>query len=317
MPPDRSSRPIIIDCDPGVDDAVAILLALASPDELEVRGITCVAGNVSLAQTQANARRVCELAGRTDIRVFAGCERPLLRPRYGAKSSHGETGLGAAQLPDPTMPLQAQHAVDFLIESCLGAEEDGITLCPIGPLTNIALALVKEPKIVSGIREIVLMGGAALNPGNVTSAAEFNIFVDPHAAQIVFECGVNLTMFGLDATYQALVTPERMAAIDALPSAVARNVVAMMDFYGRYNIERFGGPGGPLHDPCVIANLIKPDLFAGKRVAVSIETNSELTMGETVADWWRVTDSKPNCRVINEVDAGGFFALLTERLSRY
>jgi purine nucleosidase len=300
-----------------VDDAVAILLALASPDELEVRGITCVAGNVPLAQTQANARRVCELAGRTDIRVFAGCERPILRPRFGAKSSHGETGLGAAHLPDPAMPLQAQHAVDFLIESCLGAEEDGITLCPIGPLTNVALALVKQPKIVSRIREIILMGGAALNPGNVTSAAEFNIFVDPHAARIVFESGVNLTMFGLDATYQALVTPERMAAIDALPSAVASNVVAMLDFYGRYNIERFGGPGGPLHDPCVIANIIQPNLFAGKKVAVSIETKSELTMGETVADWWRVTNAKANCCVINEVDAEGFFALLTERLSRY
>ena len=317
MPLDQSPRPIIIDCDPGVDDAVAILLALASPDELEVRGITCVAGNVPLVQTQANARRVCELAGRTDIRVFAGCERPLLRPRYGVKSSHGETGLGAAQLPEPTMSLQAQHAVDFLIESCLGAADEGITLCPIGPLTNIALALVKEPKIVSGIREIVLMGGAALNPGNVTPAAEFNIFVDPHAAQIVFESGVNLTMFGLNATYQALATPERMAAIKALPSAVGRNVIAMLDFYGRYNIEKFGGPGGPLHDPCVIANIIQPNLFAGRQVAVSIETTSELTMGETVADWWSVTDAKPNCRVINEVDTDGFFALLTERLSRY
>ena len=317
MPLDRLPRPIIIDCDPGVDDAVAILLALASPDELELKGITCVAGNVPLAQTQANARRVCELAGRTDIRVFAGCERPILRPRYGAKSSHGETGLGAAQLPEPMMPLQDQHAVDFLIESCRGADDGGITLCPIGPLTNIALALVKEPRIISGIREIMLMGGAALNPGSVTPAAEFNIFVDPHAAQIVFDSGVNLTMFGLDATYQALATPERMAAIDALPSTVARIVIDMLDFYSRYKVEMFGGPGGPLHDPCVIANIIQPKLFVARKVAVHIETTSELSIGRTVADWWGVTDAKPNCCVVNEVDAEGFFVLLTERLSRY
>ena len=317
MPQDQVPRPIIIDCDPGVDDAVAILLALASPDEIELRGITCVAGNVPLEMTQANARRVCELAGHTDVRVFAGCERPILRPPYGAKSSHGESGLGAAQFAEPTMPLQAQHAVDFLLESCLGAEHEKITLCPIGPLTNIALALVKEPLIISGIAEIVLMGGAALSPGSVTPAAEFNIFVDPHAAQIVFESGVDLTMFGLDATYQALATPERMEAIDALPSTVARNVVEMVDSYGRYNIEKFSGPGRPLHDPCVIANIIQPNLFAGRMVAVAVETTSELTMGETVADWCRVTDAEPNCQVINKVDAKGFFALLTERLSRY
>jgi purine nucleosidase len=317
MEPDQSPRPIIIDCDPGVDDAIAILLALASSEELDLLGITCVAGNVPLAQTQANARRICELAGRTDIRVFAGCERPILRPPYADKSSHGDSGLGAAQLPEPTMPLQTEHAVDFIIESCLDADDEGITLCPIGPLTNIALAIVKDTRIISKIREIVLMGGAALSPGNVTPVAEFNVFVDPHAAQIVFASGAKITMFGLDATYQALVTPERTASIEALSTAVSSNVVAMLDFYGRYNVEKFGGPGGPLHDPCVIAYLINMNLFSGKAVAVTVEVASEMTMGQTVTDWWGVTDAEPNCTVINHVDAEGLFTLLTARLSRY
>ena len=317
MQADQSPRPIIIDCDPGVDDAIAILLALASSEELDLLGITCVAGNVPLAQTQANARRICELAGRTDIRVFAGCEQPILRPPYANKSSHGDSGLGAALLPEPTMLLQTKHAVDFIIESCLDADDEGITLCPIGPLTNIALAMVKDTRIISKIREIVLMGGAALSPGNVTPVAEFNVFVDPHAAQIVFASGAEITMFGLDATYQALLTPERLATIEALSTPVSSNVVAMLDFYGRYNVGNFGGPGSPLHDPCVIAYLINMNLFSGKAVAVTVEVASEMTMGQTVTDWWGVTVAKANCNVISHVDADGLFVLLTARLSRY
>ena len=201
MQPDQLPRPIIIDCDPGVDDAIAILLALASSEELDLLGIACVAGNEPLAQTQANARRICELAGRTDIRVFAGREWPILRPPYADKLSRGDSGLGAAQLPEPAMPLQTKHAVDFMIERCLDADDEGITLCPIRPLTNIAMAMVKDTRIISKIREIVLMGDAALSPGNATPVAEFNTFVDPHAAQIVFASGAAITTFGLYATY--------------------------------------------------------------------------------------------------------------------
>jgi purine nucleosidase len=263
---DHLPRPIIIDCDPGVDDEIAIYLALASSEELDLLGITCVAGNVPLSRAQMNARRICELAGRPDVRVFSGCEQSILRPPYVDKSSHGISGLGDAQLSEPTMPLQTEHAVDFIIECCLTANDEGITLCPIGPMTNIAMAMVKDTRIIPKIREIVLMGGAALNPGNVTPVAEFNVFVEPHAAQIVFASGAKITMFGLDATYQALVTPERMAAIDALSTPVSNNVVSMLDFYGRYNVEQFGGPGGPLHDPCVIAYLINTNLFSGKAV---------------------------------------------------
>lgn len=179
------------------------------------------------------------------------------------------------------------------------------------------MAIVKDIRIIPKIREIVLMGGAALSPGNVTPVAEFNVFVDPHAAQIVFASGTKITMFGLDATYQALVTPERMASIEALSTPVSSNVVAMLDFYGRYNVKKFGGPGGPLHDPCVIAYLINMNLFSGKAVAVTVEVASEMTMGQTVTDWWGITDAEPNCTVINHVDAEGLFTLLTARLSRY
>lgn len=309
--------PIIIDCDPGVDDAIAILLALASGAELDLLGITCVAGNVSLDHTAKNARRVCELAQRPDIRVFAGCAQPILRPQYSVMSSHGATGLGLSQLDEPALPLDKEHAVDYIIESCLKADDKGIILCPIGPLTNIALAMVKNRQIIPKIREIVLMGGAALCPGNVTPVAEFNIFVDPHAAQIVFGSGVELTMLGLDVTHRALVTPERMALIQALSSPVSDFIVAMLDYYGRYNIEKFGEPGGPLHDPCVIAYLIDRKLFSGKKVYVSVELTSEMTMGQTIVDWWGITSNKPNCYVINQMDTDGFFALLLERLSRY
>ena len=205
-------RKIIIDTDPGQDDAVAILLALASPGELDVRGITTVAGNVPLALTSLNARKVCELAGRDDVAVYAGCERPMVRELITAEYVHGATGLDGADLPDPTMALQPTHAVDFLVETLMAGDEGEITLCPLGPLTNIAMALLREPRIASKVREIVLMGGGFFEGGNVTPAAEFNIFVDPHAADVVFTSGIPITMMPLDVTHQALATPTRVAA---------------------------------------------------------------------------------------------------------
>ena len=308
-------RRIIIDTDPGQDDAVAIMLALASP-ELEVVGITAVAGNVPLALTEKNARKICELAGRPDVPVHAGAIRPLMRSLVTAEHVHGRTGLDGPDLPEPTMPLQPQYAVDFIVETVMAEPEGAITLCPIGPLTNIALALIREPRIAPRIREIVLMGGGYFEQGNVTPSAEFNIYVDPHAAEVVFRSGVPIVMMPLDVTHKALTTNARIAAIRALGTRVGEATAQLLDFFDRYDEEKYGTDGGPLHDPCVIAYLLKPELFSGRLCNVEIETMSELTMGSTVVDWWGITDRPKNATVMRDIDADAFFALLTERLAR-
>ncbi len=312
MPP----RKIIIDTDPGQDDAVAILLALASPEEVELLGITAVAGNVPLALTAKNARIVCELAGRPDVPVYAGCDRPLGRDLVTAEYVHGETGLNGPVLPDPVMPLQDQHAVDFIIDTVRAQPAGAVTLCPLGPLTNIAMALEKAPDIAERLAGIVLMGGAYFEVGNVTPAAEFNIYVDPQAADIVFKSGIEITVMPLDVTHKALVTKSRNDAFRAIGNRVGVAVAEMTDFFERFDREKYGSAGAPLHDPCVIAYLIQPDLFSGRHVNVEIETRSELTLGMTVADWWGVTDRAPNAMFMGDVDADGFFALLTARLAR-
>ncbi|MEC8039288.1 MAG: nucleoside hydrolase [Pseudomonadota bacterium] len=309
-------RKIIIDTDPGQDDAVAILLALGSPEEIEVLGITAVAGNVPLSLTESNARRVCELAGRPDVKVFAGCDRPMGRPLVTAEHVHGETGLNGPVLPDPTMPLQDQHGVDFIIDT-LRAEASGtVTLCPLGPLTNIATAFEKAPDIVEKVQEIVLMGGAYFEVGNITPAAEFNIYVDPQAADIVFKSGVPIVVMPLDVTHKALVTPARNDAFRNIGNRVGIAVAEMTDFFERFDKEKYGSDGAPLHDPCVTAYLIKPELFKGRHINVEIETQSELTMGMTVADWWGVTDRPANATFMGDVDSDGFFALIAERIAR-
>jgi purine nucleosidase len=306
---------IIIDTDPGQDDAVAILLALASP-EIEVLGITCVAGNVPLALTARNARIVCELAGRTDMRVFAGCDRPMARPLVTAEHVHGKTGLDGMDLPEPTMPLQARHAVDFLIDTLRAEPAGTVTLVPIGPLTNIATALTRAPDIAARIRRIVLMGGAYFEVGNITPAAEFNIYVDPEAAQIVFRSGVDLVVMPLDVTHKALTNRARVEAFRALPGRVGPAVASWTDFFERFDKEKYGSEGAPLHDPCTVAWILRPELFTGRHINVEIETEGRLTLGMTVADWWRVSGRAPNATFIGGVDADGFFALLTERLAR-
>ncbi|NBV61189.1 MAG: nucleoside hydrolase [Rhodobacteraceae bacterium] len=309
-------RKIIIDTDPGQDDAVAILLALASPDEIDLLGITCVAGNVPLALTARNARMICELAGRPDIAVFAGCDRPLGRALVTAEHVHGKTGLDGPTLPEPQMPLQPQHAVDFIIDTVRANPPGTITLCPLGPLTNIATALARAPDIAARLQEIVLMGGAYFEVGNITPAAEFNIYVDPQAAKAVFAAGVPLVVMPLDVTHKALVTAERNAAFRNLGTPVGIAVAQMTEFFERYDREKYGSLGAPLHDPCVTAYLLAPHLFSGRHVNVEIETMSELTMGMTVADWWRVTDRPANAMFMGQIDAQGFFDLLTQRLAR-
>ena len=308
------ARKIIIDTDPGQDDAVAILLALASP-EIEVLGITCVAGNVPLAMTQRNARMICELAKRPDIKVFAGCDRPMRRKLVTAEHVHGKTGLDGAELPEPVMPLQGRHAVDFLIETLRAETPGSVTLVPIGPLTNIATAMQRAPDIVPRIGQIVLMGGAYFEVGNITPAAEFNIYVDPEAAAIVFGSGVPLTVMPLDVTHKALTTRPRIEAFRAL-GPVGEVVSGWTDFFERFDMEKYGSEGAPLHDPCTVAWILRPDLFTGRQINVEIETHSELTLGMTVADWWGITTRPKNAFFVGGVDADGFYALLTERLAR-
>ena len=309
------AQKIIIDTDPGQDDAVAILLALASP-ELEVLGLVAVAGNVPLALTEANARQIVELAGRDDVPVFAGCDRPLARPLVTAEHVHGKTGLDGIALPVPTLPLQAQHGVEFIIETLRREVSGTVTLVPIGPLTNIAEAFRRAPDIIDRVERIVLMGGAYFEVGNITPAAEFNIFVDPEAAAEVFGAGVPLVVLPLDATHKALTDRAWIEAMRALPGRCGPAVAGWTDFFERFDTAKYGSEGAPLHDPCTIAWLLQPELFGGREINVEIETEGRWTTGMTVADWWRVSGRAPNALFLNEVDRDGLFDLIRDRIAR-
>jgi purine nucleosidase len=310
-------RPIIIDCDPGQDDAVALFLAMSSPDELDLLGITAVGGNVPLALTTRNARIMCDIAARQDVPVFAGCAEPLVRAAITAEYIHGETGIDGMDVFDPTTQLQDIHAVDFIIERLFAADKRQVTLVPTGPLTNIAAAIGRSPEIAERIGEIVIMGGAMREGGNRTPSAEFNIMADPHAAAIVLSSGVPITMMGLDVTHQVLSTEVRVARISALNNPVADATAGMLSFFHRYDTEKYSSQGTPLHDPCTVAYLLQPDLFKTKLCNVSVEKESELTIGHTAVDFWHVTDKPRNVNWAYDVDADGFYDLLTERLARF
>ena len=309
------ARKIIIDTDPGQDDAVAILLALAS-HELEVLGVVAVAGNVGLHHNANNARKVVALAGRSDIPVYAGCARPIKRTLVTAEHVHGETGLDGPELPDPIVPLQEQHGVDYIIYTLMREPSGTVTLATLGPLTNIAMALIKQPAIAERIAEIVMMGGAYFEVGNITPAAEFNIYVDPEAADVVLRSGVPITMQPLDVTHQIQSTPARLAAILALGNKSGAAVHAMLSFSETFDLRKYGWEGAPLHDPTVIAYMLQPDLFEGRHCNVTIETGSELTLGMTVTDYWQVTGKVRNATYMRHGNAEGFFKLLTDRLAR-
>ena len=312
-----TKRSIIIDCDPGQDDAIALLLAMSSPDELEILGITAVAGNVPLELTERNARQIRDLGRRSDIPVFAGCARPMNRDLVTAEYVHGVTGIDGIDIVTPNLPLEDLHAVDFIIESLHAADDESVTLVPIGPLTNIGTVIQKDPAVLTKVREIVIMGGAMREGGNRTPSAEFNIFVDPHAADIVFGCGRPITVMGLDVTHQVLASPQRRDRIRAIDNEAARATVGMLDFFNRHDSIKYGTRGAPLHDPCTIAYLLKPELFTGKHCNISVETQSELTMGHTAVDFWNVTDRPKNATWMHAVDADGFYELLIERLGRF
>lgn len=309
------TRKIIIDCDPGQDDAVALFLAFASP-ELDVLGITTVGGNVPLELTHRNARMMCDIA-ESDVPVYAGCDKPMRQPLRTAEYIHGETGINGIDVFDPVTSLQAQHGVDFIVETLLAADDDSITVVPTGPLTNIGTAIDREPAILAKIERIVLMGGAMREGGNRTPSAEFNMLVDPDAADIVFRCGRPITQMGLDVTHQVLSTKDRVDRIAALGNPVAAATAGMISFFVRYDMSKYSAPGAPLHDPCTIAWLIKPELFTGKDCNVAVETQSELTLGHTAVDFWHVTDRPKNVHWVYQVDSDGFYELLTERLATF
>ena len=308
-------RKIIIDTDPGQDDAVAILLALGSPKELEVLGIVAVAGNVGLAQNAQNALKVVELSGRKDIAVYAGCAGPLRRKLVTAEAVHGNTGLDGPTLPDPKLKLEKQHGVDFIIDTLRREPEKTVTLCALGPLTNLAIAFVKAPDIVQRVQEIVLMGGGLFEGGNTTPAAEFNIYVDPEAADAVFHSGIPIVQAPLDVTHMMRADTKRVERFRKLGNRTGVATAEMLEFFERFDEAKYGIDGAPLHDPCVVAYLLKPQLFVTKHVNVAIETSSELTRGMTVVDWWGVTGRVKNVHYIRSGDADGFFELLFERLA--
>lgn len=306
---------IVIDTDPGQDDAVAILLALASP-EIEVLGICAVAGNVPLALTERNALKICELAGKSETKVYSGASRPLVRKLVTAEYVHGKTGLDGPVLPEPEMELQQQNAVDFIVDTVMNNPIGTITICALGPLTNIALALIKEPEVAGRIKQLVLMGGGLFEGGNVTPAAEFNIYVDPHAAKTVFEAEIPIVMMPLDVTHKALTSRSRVQAFRDLNTRCGEATADLLDFFERYDECKYGTNGGPLHDPNVVAYLLQPELYSGRNINVEIETESELTMGMTVADWWQTSGRRANALYVREVDDEGFFDLLTHRIGR-
>ncbi|WP_181703670.1 nucleoside hydrolase [Chthonobacter albigriseus] len=311
-----SPRSIIIDTDPGQDDAVAIMLALGHAEALDVIGITAVAGNVGLPLTAKNSLKLLELAGRTDIPVYAGASAPLMVPLETAEYVHGETGLNGWTFPEPTTALRPEFGPDFIVEAVMSRPPKSVTLCPLGPLTNIALAMAKEPRIADRIDKIVLMGGAQIEGGNVTPTAEFNIYVDPHAAARVFNSGAEIVVMSLDVTHQALIKRAWLNELAGLGTKCSEAFVGLLSFYERYDEEKYGSDGGPLHDPTTIAWLLKPELFKGKFVNVEIETTPGLCFGQTVVDRWSVTKRPKNATWITHVDADGFFDLILDAFRR-
>jgi inosine-uridine nucleoside N-ribohydrolase len=296
--------PIVVDCDPGHDDAIALLLALASP-ELELRAVTTVHGNQTLEKTTANALRVLDLAGADHVPVAAGADRPLVRELTVADHVHGATGLDGPELPPPSRSPQTVHAVELLAEHAAGA-----TLVATGPLTNVALLLALRP--AAAPERIVLMGGA-IAEGNITPAAEFNVWADPEAARRVFASGTDVTMVGLDVTHRALMTGEHADRLRR-SGRVGRVVAELYDFYHRFHHETYGWDGSPIHDAVAVAHVVRPGLLETLHRHVAVETESELSRGRTVVDRWRRTANPPNAHVAVGIDAAAFLELLLARL---
>lgn len=307
--------PIILDCDPGIDDFIAILMILAAPERFDLLGITVSGGNVPVEYTAQNALKACELVGRQDIKVYAGCPGPMLRPLIIEDAVHGEDGLKGANLPSPKMLLQQTHGVDFLIDTILKSPQK-ITLATTGPLTNIAVAIIREPRILDNIEEIVTMGGS-ISLGNITPAAEYNFYADPDAAAILFTCGKKITLVNIDITHQAVTSLAWLSHLEAMDTPVTRVVASMLRGLHEYDSTHFDTTGAAIHDPCVIGYLLNPSLFKGKDVHVEIDTSFGMGRGRSIIDWWHKRGIPAEAHVFSEINSQGFYDLLTELLSRY
>ena len=303
---------LIIDCDPGVDDAIALLLALASPT-FELMAITTVAGNVPVETTYANAHRICELAHRPDVPIYAGCPRPMVRSPIFAADVHGEDGLGGVVLPETQMPLRTEHAVDILIELCRTPQQTPLTLAALGPLTNLAIALVKAPEIVWGINQLVIMGGA-IEGGNITPFAEFNCYADPHAAHVVFTSGIPITLIPLDVTHQVIATPEWRSQLQSAQRPVSQAVAQMLSHYGTQEQCDRGWSGPPIHDPCVMGYLLAPELFSTAPAAVYVELSNQNTCGQTVIHWDSLEEARNTIQVAGSIHSEAFLQMLQRKL---
>lgn len=301
---------IILDTDPGHDDAIALLLALASP-ELEIVGITTVSGNQTLEKTTANALRILEFVQRTDVPVHAGAPRPLVREQWAAAYVHGESGLDGPELPDPETEPRKGHAIDFIAAQV--EEHDGVVLVPVGPLTNIGLLLAKYPGIESRIARVVLMGGA-IAEGNVTPAAEFNVWADPEAAHRVFTSGIDVTMVGLDVTHKALLLPEKVDEIRRT-GRVGSLVAQLYDFYHERHVRMYGWEGSPVHDALAVAHVIRDDFVETEHRHVQVDIGPEPGRGRTYIDLWKRAGNEPNAHVGVDVDGPGFIQFLVQRLA--
>jgi inosine-uridine nucleoside N-ribohydrolase len=305
---------IILDCDPGHDDAIAMLLAAHHPD-IELLAITTVAGNQSIEKTTLNALKVCSLAGIRDVPVAMGMERPLVRPARHAPDIHGESGLDGPHIPEPDIELAPQHAVDLLIDLLLNSDGD-ITIVPTGPLTNIATAIRREPAIVPRIQAISLMGGA-IGLGNTTPAAEFNIHTDPEAAAVVFSCGRPITMCPLEVTHQALATEEVLGRLRGADRPVATFAADLLDFFADSYRNVFGFPSAPVHDPCAVAAVIDPTILQAQNMHVEIETKGEWTSGRTVCDVYDTLGKAANARVGYALEVERFWDMVIGTILTY
>ena len=307
---------LIIDTDPGADDVVALLLALASPEQLNVRAITTVAGNVRLDKTSRNARLAREWAGREDVPVYAGAPKPLVRSPVYAENIHGQEGVAGVPVHEPAKGLEPENAVNYLIDTLRAAKPGSVTIAMLGPQTNLALALIQAPDITKGIKEVVLMGGAHFNGGNITPVAEFNLYADPHAADVVLKSGVKLTYVPLDVTHKILTSEARLKQIAALGNTAGKLVGDILNEYVKGDMEHYGLPGGPVHDASVIAYLLSPELFTGREVNLVVDTREGPTFGQTIPDWYNTLNQPKNAFWVEDGDAQGFFDLLTARLGR-
>ena len=309
-------RKIIMDCDPGHDDAIALLLASRS-DDLKILGVTTLAGNSDLENTTKNARKILDYAGVTDVDVYPGCDKPMMRSLYRLTGAiiHGEDGLGGPKIPEPITPVKEEHGVDFIIRT-LRESDEKITLIPTGPLTNIAMALIKAPDIKEKIDRIIIMGGAVMDPGNITSAAEFNIYVDPEAAKIVFASGCNIYLNTLDISMKAVFYEEDIEALRAQGDKVSDIVARLLDFFASTHVKHFGFKACPVHDALCVGVLIDENLIEYQKTFLDISVNDPLTLGETVADLWGITGNEPNCYISTKVDQKLFVKMIQEHMKK-